>query len=477
MRKIIFLTILCLPPAIGAVRAQSYGGGSGTAANPYLISSKAHLEELAITVNGGATYSGFHFRLAADLTGITTVIGNTSASPFSGTFDGDGYTVALNIHINDDGYAGLFGCLAGATVKNTGVSGSIGFDDTDGTYAFSLGGICGSANGCMFSHCHNAGDISASVSSYSASSAGGICGYSNYTAIDNCYNTGSISVSAPSAGGICGQSDAAVIGNCYNTGHISAPYNAGGICGKGDGTVSNCYNLGNIYASVRSYSYAGGICGIDGTVSNCYNAGNISASASVSSHAGGICGYNGIIRNCFAANATIAATAGSQYAGRIVGDGSVLNCHALISMEVNDQLRRSMNADSKDGADAELSACKDASWITSVLAWDFADVWAIPAGGGLPVLKGLPVPVGNLSPEAPVAEAVLYPNPAAGEVHIRSGRPVSRVEIYDMAGVCALAVSKAGETVDLRPLPAGIYAVRIYTPGTPPQTQKLVVRK
>ena len=181
------------------------------------------------------------------------------------------------------------------------------------------------------------------------------------------------------------------------------------------------------------------------------------------------------IRNCFAANATITASRGSEYAGRIANEGTVSNSYALISMEVNGLVRRSLKADSKDGADAEMEEFKDMSWLKSTLEWDFEDVWMMPANGGLPMLRSSG-PVGNMSPELPEA-AVLYPSPAVGEVHIRSARPVSRVEIYSMAGACVLTADNACETVDIRPLPAGIYAVRIYTSSAPPQTQKLIVRR
>ncbi|MDR1222739.1 MAG: hypothetical protein LBL07_07680, partial [Tannerella sp.] len=108
MEKFFFLTTLCLSLATGAAFAQSFGGGRGTESDPVRISSRAHLEELATSVNGGATYEGYHFKLTADLSGITTVIGNAQAFFFSGIFDGDGHTIELNINSTGD-RAGIFG--------------------------------------------------------------------------------------------------------------------------------------------------------------------------------------------------------------------------------------------------------------------------------------------------------------------------------------------------------------------------------
>ena len=64
------------------------------------------------------------------------------------------------------------------------------------------------------------------------------------------------------------------------TGSIS-----GGIAGENKGTISNCYNIGNVVTS--------GITGTNsGTISDCYNSGNIIF--------GGIAGQNyGTINNCY----------------------------------------------------------------------------------------------------------------------------------------------------------------------------------
>ena len=48
--SIIFLLILVLN---GSVLAQTFGGGTGTEADPYKIYTKAHCEELADAVNNG----------------------------------------------------------------------------------------------------------------------------------------------------------------------------------------------------------------------------------------------------------------------------------------------------------------------------------------------------------------------------------------------------------------------------------------
>jgi hypothetical protein len=521
MTKIIHLTTLCLSLATGTSFAQNYGGGSGTESDPFRISSRIDLEKLTATVNNGTAYAGFYFRLTADLTGITTVIGDRETTPFCGVFDGDGHATGLDINLNGD-CAGVFGYISGATVKNMKVSGRIVLGSS--SRAPCAGGICGNATNSTVVNCHNTGSISilastaATYDSSVFSHAGGICGATANSTVSGCYNTGSISITTSSsyhtyvggicgsggtvgychntgnisarsvlpsyAGGICG--NGGTIGNCYNTGSISSAStvaSAGGICGD-EGTVGNCYNTGSVSATSYFYTYAGGICGHGNNIRNCYNTGDISSEATTrASCAGGICGVVGMgrsnISNCFVADVTVTASLGDEFAGRIVGRGDISNCHASTSMKLNGREISSTNAGSKDGTDGESANFKNESWLTSVLAWDFETVWTVsgPPGSGWPLLKGPDEPSGNGAPERPLpAEVVLYPNPATHDVYIRSDRPASKVEIYNSAGLCVLRTGHFTGKADVSRLESGIYTVRIYTSPVP-QTKRLVIRK
>ena len=68
----------------------------------------------------------------------------------------------------------------------------------------------------------------------------------------------------------------------------------GGIVGRNEGTVNNCYAL---YTVVKGDAYVGGIVGYNnGMVKNCYNAGDVSAI----SHMGGFAGANNAtVSNCY----------------------------------------------------------------------------------------------------------------------------------------------------------------------------------
>ena len=225
MKKQIITIIISLFFTINFnLTAQTYSGGSGTEADPYLISTRADLATLATTVNGGNNYSGKYFLLTQNLTNISTIIG--SSNYFSGVFDGGGYGLTLNINVNVAGNAmtGAFGHIYGASIKNLSVAGTI---------------------------------ISAGKVSY----AGGIGGYVGNSTIYNCYNTANITSSSSN-------------GDNY----VSASSYSGGICGYSSGcTISNCYNIGNLQSNVNSSyyvgsCYSGGICGTSDKITSCFAA-------------------------------------------------------------------------------------------------------------------------------------------------------------------------------------------------------------
>ena len=222
-----------------------------------------------------------------ELSGETwTPIGSES-TPYTGTFDGQGYTISGMTIENAESYSGLFGNVTG-TVKNFTVTGSITGDETVsrvggavgslGTASVGgtvsgvtsgvnitvsagndhIGGVVGSmpenisptVESCVYT-----GNITVTVK---AGSVAGVVGYIRTGTIQNCANQGGISVSGSgdgSVGGILGycNNKSIKITACYNTGIISASgtANVGAIVGNnrddnnhvGQATVSNCYYL------------------------------------------------------------------------------------------------------------------------------------------------------------------------------------------------------------------------------------------
>ncbi|MDF2999999.1 MAG: Peptidoglycan-binding lysin domain protein, partial [Bacillota bacterium] len=224
--------------------------GKGTEVNPYLITSKEELKEMARYVNEyNSKYGNKNYKLMADIVlneaGNGTLeqwapIGLNSDQPFSGIFDGGNHSIK-GIFINDftTSYAGLFGYIKDGIVKNVSTKG---------------------------------GEVSALGSN---SYAGGIAGYNNGGQIEDCFNTASIV--ATQSGGITGYNEMGHIQDSYNTGNV-AGFVAGGIAGVNQDaelTIVNCYNLGSVKAMKNNDSvYAGGITGknYSATIKNSYNA-------------------------------------------------------------------------------------------------------------------------------------------------------------------------------------------------------------
>lgn len=165
------------------------------------------------------------------------------ANDFSGTFDGNGHTVTLNITASTAN-VGLFKTLSGgAVVRNVITAGSISSTEKY------VGGIAGFANtysgDVTIENCKNTAAVQG------GNGVGGIFGYCSGSAhsvtITGCANTGTIS-GARNSGGICGTlENAHFIKNCYNSGAVTGS-NIGGILGRGAKGVliENCYNLENI---------------------------------------------------------------------------------------------------------------------------------------------------------------------------------------------------------------------------------------
>ena len=151
------LVLLCAVCVGGVSGADVWDGesididwaGSGTQANPYLITSAAELAGLAQEVNDGETFRDTYFELTTDIdlnnrkwTPIGTVdkiaerfiifstkIYYDNHKPFAGTFSGNGHVIT-NMYLECANEAtGLFGCVTG-TINDLSVTNSL-IDITD----------------------------------------------------------------------------------------------------------------------------------------------------------------------------------------------------------------------------------------------------------------------------------------------------------------------------------------------------------
>ena len=128
-------------------------------------------------------------------------------------------------------------------------------------------------------------------------------------------------------------------GNIKNVGVVDSYFkgndHVGGVCGNNAGTITNCYNAGNLTA-IESSATIGGICGYNngGTIANCYNTGTVTATGQVSS-VGGVCGCSTeLILNCYNIGTVTAASSDADISG-ICGYnfGPIKNCYYLADTE------------------------------------------------------------------------------------------------------------------------------------------------
>lgn len=291
-----------IPVAAATGNTTEFAGGSGTAEDPYLISTPEHLDNVRY-------YLDAHFKMINDIDltnfGSWLPIGTTSdnyLSPqdFTGSFDGNmnrilGLQMNISVKELEDCYYhfGFFGSVEGGEVKDVTFQGGTinisGVYDDDRPYFYCgiltakltnatvqnvhsrldvinvpksrafVGGIVGEATQSTIFNCSNTTNIIA----YRSNSAtiGGILGNvtgssGELTTVSNCYNAGLLSnvgTNTRDTGGIVGEQYAwadstLYIHDCYNVGDINAGYHAGGILGfAGDvTTIENCYNVGKM---------------------------------------------------------------------------------------------------------------------------------------------------------------------------------------------------------------------------------------
>lgn len=245
------------------------------------VSRSARSGGAALALAEGTVSSAKEFA-AMDASGSYTltkdiIVTEPYASDFSGTFDGDGHTVTLNITASTAN-VGLFSKLAGgAVVKNVITAGSV-----TATGKNNVGGIAGVADtelgAITISNCKNEAAIEGNKV------VGGIlggCTEDDYAlTISACANEGNIS-GTRNIGGICGTlENAHFIKNCYNSGTVTGS-TIGGILGRGargsssttdTPILENCYNVGNIvYSNTNGSAIVGtGYAKKPVEVKNCY---------------------------------------------------------------------------------------------------------------------------------------------------------------------------------------------------------------
>ena len=220
--------------------AQTAGAlsGSGTAADPYLISSAADWTWFASAVSDGMTYEDQTLKLTANINGITTMAG-TSDHRFKGTFMGDGHTLTVNYTATGENCA-PFLYIEGATINTLKVAGTISTG-----YKCAAGIVAHSYGDCTIQNCWSNVAITSTVSG-DGTHAGLVAVHEDGSLrITNCLFDGSITGSnTTNCGGFVGWRNATLtFTNCFQNGTLSLKQTSGSATfnRNGGATLTNSY--------------------------------------------------------------------------------------------------------------------------------------------------------------------------------------------------------------------------------------------
>lgn len=226
----------------------------------YTVTTDDGLRNVAKLVNEeGKTDINITLDTDLTLTGEWTPIG-TESQPYTGTFDGNNYTIT-GLTVNQTrNYVGLIGCIGSdGTVKNVKLE-NVNITG-DGYF---VGGVAGTNYGTI-ENC----SVDGTLTNY-VQYLGGVVG-DNYGSIIGCSSSGTITGTCPNVGGIGGQSVGGTIMACYSVVNIKGRSSSGGVLGQTnrETVVIACYHAkGNV---TGEQSRIGGVIGWNyGKVTACY---------------------------------------------------------------------------------------------------------------------------------------------------------------------------------------------------------------
>ncbi|MHC4266344.1 MAG: right-handed parallel beta-helix repeat-containing protein, partial [Planctomycetota bacterium] len=364
---VVFIAVFLIT---SVTKGGPFGGGSGTASNPYLIYNRTQLN----AIGANSSYWGKHFKLMADIDlsglggGYFNIIGH-----FSGSFDGNGHTISNLRLTNREGALGMFSGMDGGEVKNLGL---INPYLDRGHNRNTAGALVGHVSSGTIENCFVKGGTVKATGEY-ADSIGGLVGYNEGT-ITDCYANASVSGNGH-LGGLVGDNDGGTIKRCYSTGSVKGYVQVGGFMGVCDnGIIEECYSKSNVIC----YRYGGGFAEWirSSIVKNCYATGTVKANNYAAGFVAGCDEYgDGPVKilNCYAAGKVNASPDKAGFIGNR-NNKTVKRCFW--------DKERSGTKESDGGTGKTTAQMKMRSTFESV-GWDFTTpIWVIPSVSSYPKL-------------------------------------------------------------------------------------------
>jgi hypothetical protein len=325
-----------------------YGGGSGTAADPYRIYTAQQMYEIG--ANPGDWDKQFKLMADIDLSAYTgttfNIIGRGTpfdpvSTPFSGVFNGNGHIISNFTYTSTGVNAiALFGNVSGASAKVVNLT--------------------------LLTP-----DVRAGAGDY----VGALVGVFDSGVITGCrVERGNVS-GRLFVGGLAG-SDEGIVSECCSSGSVWGDWYVGGLVGEvGDGKVTECYST----ADVSGNRHVGGLVGRTADeasdVTNCYAMGTVQGGMYV----GGLVGLveRGAAYKCFSTG----KVSGNQFVGGLAGNKLVLGTvmHSFWDTQTSGWQT------SAGGIGMTTAQMQTMSTFTPV-AWDFFTIWTICEAVNYPAL-------------------------------------------------------------------------------------------
>ena len=405
--------------------AIDFSSGTGTMEDPFVISTADELNNMRNNLAA-------HYKLEADIDLSTWIETNspetgwqpigTSATPFTGNFDGNGHAIE-NIWISmDSENVGFFGAVGGnVTIKRLAIIIADGKRITGTSNVGILTGLSTAVEG------------------------------NKQTQIEEVYVAGNVESKGNLVGAIVGRNNNQNISivNCYVKGNVFATADGvGGIMGSSYGActtlIDKCYVLNNIQVDG-----GGSTGGILGTVS--------APDASIEQ-------MNATISNCVAINKTITvrdATPSRIFAWAKQDKITLSNNLAFSGCIINDAPFSSTDANGKNGQDKDA---EELAIQSTYDGWDFESVWTLGNEAyQLPVLKTVslskqPVDEYNLGVESdnPFVDLV----PKGGELNVVESCGVSNNGRDDVTELMQQAIDACSMKKATVIVPKGRYSIR-----------------
>jgi hypothetical protein len=374
------------------VPAGKYGGGSGTAEDPYQIWTAQQMNAIGTEPNDWSK----HFRLMADidLSGFDGRDGRPAFSiiapdtdpaayyyqgiAFTGVFDGGQHKLS-HLTIRGTSHLGLFAELAaGAQVRD------LGIEDVNVTGSGDcIGSLAATGRGAI-TGCYSTGVVNATGRAQDRGYAVGGLVASNFGDLVSCHSTANIN-GGVYVGGLVGD-NWGIVARCYSTGPVRGGGSVGGLMGENLSIVEQSHASG----PVTGDSYVGGLVGenYQGQVTDCYGAGSVNGVWYV----GGLVGQNGglteagrqaIVTHCYSTG----TVQGQNRVGGLVGSNLAVVAESFWDSQTSGQTASA-------GGTRKTTAQMRTRQTFLAAGWDFAgeiangtvDIWRIDEGKDYPRL-------------------------------------------------------------------------------------------